>query len=822
VEQAFLIRLLQKKKYSDDSIASKHLEELKLISKQLSENALCALPYDFDVWALPHQRAPIGDWATWVILGGRGAGKTRAGSEWVRGLVEGPTPQLPGICRRVALVGDTIDQVREVMIFGDSGILACSLPDRCPKWNSTRKSLIWKNGAEALVVSAHNPEVLRGPQFDAAWLDELGFPAVDKGTNQPNVFIDPKSSESASPYYSNLEQDPQIQESGLRAVLEYWQDEGNNPISSQYNGKMVDVERTHIWAWDARPWPDFPLRTNVWSDGENYELGHWLSGRMGGDQLARIVGEICECCGVDQYDVSALNQIVNGFWIKGGTTGREALQVLMSAYEFNSIESEGVMVFKPTDTSTSAMVEISDLVDTGDDLFSISRNSDAAMIDQVSLGFWNSDQNYQFSQLEARQNDVLLPSQMRLEYPLVLRKSEASVIVQKILLQQGKSREGITFTVPISRVDLTVGDTILVEKMGLVGRYQIGNIEEHSYRIVEAVRIPPMSPIKATSGNSIAGLPHVVAPNPVYASFLNLPTLEAGDSEIAPYIAVTASPWPSGAVFYASKDDEHFEVDYVTLEPTVIGRSLTDVHKSMAHCWSEISFDVKVSSGILSSVTEKSLLAGRNLAAIKGADNEEWELFQYQYATLISDGTYRLSRLLRGQFGTDAFIPEIHTEGSEVIFLNSGLGQLKADGAEFRDERNVRYGPSKLQLSDPNFTTNTVSFKGTGLRPFRPVHMKGRVSSNGDLVLTWIRRTRAIGDFWSASEVPLNEAAEKYRVTIWVNGTQIRSIDSQQPKCTYSFVEQSVDGVVGEIEISVSQISEIYGLGPSARIIINV
>jgi phage terminase large subunit-like protein len=139
----------------------------------LSDNALCALPFDFDVWALPHQREPQGDWATWVIMGGRGAGKTRAGAEWVRGLVEGRTPVEEGICRRVALVGDTIDQVREVMIFGDSGIIACSPLDRRPKWNSTRKSLIWPNGAEAMVVSAQNPEMLRGPQFDAAWLDEL-------------------------------------------------------------------------------------------------------------------------------------------------------------------------------------------------------------------------------------------------------------------------------------------------------------------------------------------------------------------------------------------------------------------------------------------------------------------------------------------------------------------------------------------------------------------------------------------------------------------------------------------------------------------------
>lgn len=132
-----------------------------------------SLPYLFEFWALPHQLPPAGEWFTWVIMGGRGAGKTRAGAEWVRSMVEGSKPFDVGQARRFALVGETIDQVREVMIFGESGILACSPPDRRPMWEASRKRLIWPNGATAQVFSAHDPESLRGPQFDAAWADEL-------------------------------------------------------------------------------------------------------------------------------------------------------------------------------------------------------------------------------------------------------------------------------------------------------------------------------------------------------------------------------------------------------------------------------------------------------------------------------------------------------------------------------------------------------------------------------------------------------------------------------------------------------------------------
>ncbi|MGG7565674.1 DNA-packaging protein [Rhodovulum sp. DZ06] len=140
----------------------------------LSANAAAALPYIWDFWAIRgHQLPPAGDWRTWVLLGGRGAGKTRAGSEWIRWMAEGATPLARGRAKRIALVAETLDQGREVMIEGPSGIRAVSPPDRRPKWEATRKRLVWPNGAEARVFSARDPEGLRGPQFDAAWGDEL-------------------------------------------------------------------------------------------------------------------------------------------------------------------------------------------------------------------------------------------------------------------------------------------------------------------------------------------------------------------------------------------------------------------------------------------------------------------------------------------------------------------------------------------------------------------------------------------------------------------------------------------------------------------------
>ncbi|MFC6687888.1 DNA-packaging protein [Jhaorihella thermophila] len=154
-------------------LASAPAEIRERFLSDIGEGGLLALPFLFEFWAHEHQLPPEGDWRSWVILGGRGAGKTRAGAEWVRAQVEGAKPLDAGRCRRVALLGETYDQVRDVMVMGDSGILACSPPDRRPVWKATERRLIWPNGAEAQAFSAQDPEALRGPQFDAAWADEL-------------------------------------------------------------------------------------------------------------------------------------------------------------------------------------------------------------------------------------------------------------------------------------------------------------------------------------------------------------------------------------------------------------------------------------------------------------------------------------------------------------------------------------------------------------------------------------------------------------------------------------------------------------------------
>jgi phage terminase large subunit-like protein len=114
------------------------------------------------------QRPPAGDWRTWAFIAGRGSGKTRSGAEWVRHEVES------GRAKRIALVGATAADVRDVMILGPGGIMDISPPSTRPKYEPSKRRLVWPNGAIALTFSAEEPERLRGPQSDLAWCDEVG------------------------------------------------------------------------------------------------------------------------------------------------------------------------------------------------------------------------------------------------------------------------------------------------------------------------------------------------------------------------------------------------------------------------------------------------------------------------------------------------------------------------------------------------------------------------------------------------------------------------------------------------------------------------
>ena len=188
------------------------------------------------------------------------------------------------------------------------------------------------------------------PQSKPIWLTEIGCPAVDKGANQPSVFPDPKSSESGCLIISNGNRDDLIQRRFLEAVLgaldPAFGDDALNPVSSVYGGRMLAPDAIHLWTWDARPYPAFPATTDVWSDGANWDTGHWLTGRFGSTPLDALVAAMLADSGVTGADTSDLGEGPDGYVVDRPMSPRAMLDPLALAFAFDAAEQDGMLRFR--------------------------------------------------------------------------------------------------------------------------------------------------------------------------------------------------------------------------------------------------------------------------------------------------------------------------------------------------------------------------------------------------------------------------------------------------------------------------------------------
>lgn len=197
----------------------------------------------------------------------------------------------------------------------------------------------WQNQHHDRVGGAELPAPTAWvPRSKPVWFTELGCPAVDKGANQPNMFPDPKSAEGGLPYFSTGARDDAAQRAFLGAHLDHW----NGATNAD---GMVATDHIHLWAWDARPYPAFPARADLWADGSNWRSGHWLGGRLGGTSLADLIAAILRDAGFNVFDVSAVDGAMAGFVAADTASPRALLGPLLDAFAIDAHEGAAGLVF---------------------------------------------------------------------------------------------------------------------------------------------------------------------------------------------------------------------------------------------------------------------------------------------------------------------------------------------------------------------------------------------------------------------------------------------------------------------------------------------
>ncbi|KMO36134.1 gene transfer agent (GTA) [Methylobacterium tarhaniae] len=662
------------------------------------------------------------------------------------------------------------------------------------------------------------------PQGKPIRFIEVGCAAVDKGMNQPNVFVDPKSSESVLPYFSNGRRDLAAQRAYLEATLAYWQGATGNPVSAVYGGRMVDPERLFVWTWDARPYPDFPRQAAVWSDGPNYRLGHWINGRLGLAPIADVVAELCGGLGVP-IDVGQLSGVVEGYAVTEVQTPRASLEPLRTCFFFDAAESAGRLVFAPLARAPAAILTADDLVaregSAGD--YRRTRGEETALPGVVALTYIDPQRGYQSASVEARRTNGRANAVQRVAVPLCLDEGTARGIAQALLYQGVVEREQVGATLPPSCLALDAGDVVTLSLAGSGTDYRLTRLGLEAGRPASGIRTDPA--VFAYRDGTATPRPAEPPATVGVALFhiLDLPLLRSDAVPHAPYLAAYTAPWSPVAVLRSTAGGA-FADDAVVGARSIIGRLTADLYSGPCARWDRVSaVYVEVPRGVeLVSASEIDVLNGANVAALL-TPSGEWEVLQWASATLTAPGRYRLTTLLRGQLGTDFALGAPTPAGAPFVVLTDALVQSGMPLALRTLPLAWRWGPLGRPQDDPSFTGDTLAFRGVGLRPYAPAQGRMVRAETGDLVLSWIRRTRIDGDPWEQVEVPLGEEAEAYALDILsgssAEATVLRTLEASAPVLTYTAAHQAADfgGPVTRLSVAIHQLSATYGRGAALR-----
>jgi len=661
------------------------------------------------------------------------------------------------------------------------------------------------------------------PESKPFWFTEMGCPAVDKGSNQPNKFIDPKSSESVAPHFSRTIRDDLIQRRYIQAVYDFHDPahedyvSGSNPVSSVYGDRMVDLDKVTVWTWDARPYPAFPFALDVWTDGGNWEFGHWLNGRVAGGPLAAVIAAIMGDFGFNRFSVGGLSGQMHGYVIDRILSLRDVIQPLELAFFFDSYESGGLIQFAHRGrTGPVATLRPDDLVETDPerDPVSLTRGQETELPASAKLTYIDGNVDYRQAVAEARRLAGASERVSTASMPIVMDQAQAQRIAETWLQDAWQARERGRMTLPPTRLALEPGDVVTLETSGRLFDMRIVSANDAQFKTLETRSIEPDVFVGIRTPQRTGALPAAPVFGAATMAFLDLPLLSGNETPHAGFVAATQRPWPGAVAFYRSPSNAGYTLNTVAAAPATMGVTEYDFYAGPTSRFDRGNLvRVRLDDGELESIDELALLAGGNVAAIQNSDGG-WEVFQFQQAALVGERTYDLSLLLRGQAGTERAMRNFVAAGAPFVLINSAVSEVTMTADEIGLAFNWKVGPIARDVGDNVFADVVHAFEGRALKPLSPVHVRGQRDGN-DVSITWIRRSRLNADALDIVDPPLAENLESYEVDI-LDGSEIkRTLAATSPSATYTATDQIADfgTIQSSYDVKVYQMSAVFGRG---------
>uniref|UniRef100_UPI003F71A6A2 phage tail protein n=1 Tax=Elioraea sp. TaxID=2185103 RepID=UPI003F71A6A2 len=560
--------------------------------------------------------------------------------------------------------------------------------------------------------------------------------------------------------------------------------------------------------------------------------------RQGSDTvpLASIVSALCLRAGLvpGEINTAALTDSVRGFVVARPMPARQAIEPLATAYAFDAVERDDVLVFRKRGGATVATVQHTELVRRGDaHVIDEQRAQDAELPRAISVRHIDPERAYEigtqrWQRPRAPSATMASEAEATVDLPIVLTATETKAIARRLILAAWRERTRFAFTGTTQHLRLEPTDpATLVRGDGAQSRVRLISAQLGADWTValEAVEEAPGDYAVAAVADGGFGFVPDALPAPYFTRgfALNLPLLVDADdlagAALRSYLlagTLRGQTWRRAEVF-RSADGTAWEPAGAVLDVAAWGSVLGAVPVPGSYwTWDDATvLTVQMQSGAerIEGATELEVLNGANLAALVAEDGRV-ELVQFAIADALGDGRFTLRRLLRGRRGTEdagAF-----ATGAAFLLLDFPVRGLSPLGALNTIERFRFVSVFQTVQTATEYRRLMI---GRGEQPYAPVHIAGTRDGSNNLTVTWVRRTRIGGELVDLTDaVPLGEAAELYEVDIRdaADTATLRTFTGlTSPTVTYTAAQQTADGLTpgDPVRVRAFQISAVVGRG---------
>jgi hypothetical protein len=379
-----------------------------------------------------------------------------------------------------------------------------------------------------------------------------------------------------------------------------------------------------------------------------------------------------------------------------------------------------------------------------------------------------------------------------IEIPAVIDSANAEAELKQLHRQMAAAKEKITIRAGWGFGAVMPGDIIRTFD-GSVQNWRVRKITEGESREIEAESFAGGGKSAVRSWLPGAGASQFASIGLPWSAFLDLPSLPQSPALSGLRVAAWSKPW-TPMIALSSPGTAGYAERLLLQRAAVAGAISAPLAQGMSGRWDRVNvIDVQLFSGSLASAAELLVLGGANAAAVRSTSGQ-WEVIQFASASETNPGSWRLAGLLRGQLGTGDASLSGATAGSDFVLLDNAILSAGLTEEESGLTLNWKIGPQGKDFTDRYFDGVTAGPAKRYAKSYAPAHLQSRKLANGDLSISWVRRSRLDGDSWDAAEIPLPEGQESYRVRVLDGSDAVkRELVSSSSVWTYTDAQQFAD-----------------------------